>query len=127
MNDARRAVGPVEVLHHQDHRVVLREGRQKREQRLEDARLGLLPGPAGVAEAGEDRIEGGAEGGRQTLEGGVAVANQWAEGREERGVGKLVVAELDAVAGEDARAGVVSVALQLVREARLADSGLTAN
>ena len=101
---------------------------EQREQRLEHARLGRRRPPLlALPEAGEDRVEGGAERGRERIEGGVPVAHERPQRGEQRRVGKLVLAELDAVAGEHARAGLARVPDQLVGEPGLADARLTAN
>jgi hypothetical protein len=79
-------------------------------------------GSGSAPDAGENRVEGGAELGRQSLEGGVALAHQGPEGGEQRGVRELVVAELYAVPGEDAGAGLARTPRQLVGKPGLADA-----
>jgi hypothetical protein len=112
----------VQVLDQEQHRLLLCERLEHREQRLEDARLrgGLRSGS--TPDAGENRVEGGAELGRQSLEGGIALAHQGPEGGEQRGVRELVFAELYAVPGEDTGAGLARVTRQLVGKPGLADA-----
>jgi hypothetical protein len=117
----------MEVLHDEQDRRRLGERLEQRPQRLEDAQLGRLPWRPVRAQAGEDRVEGGAERRGELLERVVGVAHERAQGRQERRIGQLVDAELDAVAREHARAGFARVPDQLLGEPRLADAGLTAN
>ena len=95
---ARRAVRPVQVLDDEEDGARLGERVEKRQERLEDARLGGLGAGAAGAEAREYRVERCAEGGRERFERGVSVSNERPERGEERGIGKLVLAQLHAVA-----------------------------
>ena len=59
---------------------------------------------------------------RQLGDRRVALARERAQHRDERRVGELVLAELDAVARLDANAALLRAAAQLLHEARLADA-----
>ena len=80
--------------------------------------------PAAAPPPRPGRIASRAErsGGARAWREGSLVAHQGPERGEQRGVGKLVVAELDAVAREDACAGLVGVPRQLVGKPGLADA-----
>ena len=112
----------MQVLDHEQHRLLLGQRLQHREQGLEHGGLGHLLGSGSAPDAGENRVEGGAELGRQSLEGGIALAHQGPEGGEQRGVRELVVAELYAVPGEDTGAGLARMPRQLVGKPGLADA-----
>jgi hypothetical protein len=117
----------MKVLHNEHHGLRLAERFEQRQERLEDARLGGLALQARSTEPGEDVVERGSQRWCERVERGVALADERAERTQERCVGKLVVAKLHAVAGEHAGARLAGVTLQLVREARLPDTRLTAN
>ena len=125
---ARRAVGPVEVLDDEDGGVVAAEAVEQGEQRLEEPRLrGDLADVGGrrlrAAELGQELgevVAAGAEG----VEDGVAGAHERAQRGDDRRVGQLAGAELDALAEEDARAAVRGARRELVDEAGLAHARL---
>ena len=123
---ARGAVGPMQVLDHEQQAVLLGHRVEHRQQRLEDPHLlglrGLLARLA--AEHGQDRREIRELALGQAVEGRVAVACDPAQRPHERGVGQLALAELHAVAAQHARARVARGAHQLAGQARLADAGL---
>ena len=117
----------MKVLDHEHDRFGVGQRLEQCQQRLEDARLGRVAGGAALAEAGQDRVERGAQRRRERVESRVALADERAERTQERCVWKLVIAKLHAVAREHAGARIAGVTLELVREARLPDSGFTAN
>ena len=116
----------MQVLDDEQHRGLAREPVEHREQRLEDPALvaGAAHALARGAEAGQQRGQLGGDVGRQVLEDRVAVAHERAERRDERRVGQLALAQLDAVAAEHARAARGGARLQLPHEPALADAGL---
>ena len=134
---ARRAVGPVDVLDDQDDRGVAAEAVDRRQQRLEEPRLRLAVGfaalmiacgraavAARVVQAGQQRRQLVARGGRKLQQRGVPGADQRPQGADQRRVGQLAVAKLDALAAEHARAIVARLARQLAQQPRLADARL---
>ncbi len=131
----------MQVLEHEDDRLVAAEAVEQREQRLEQARLAALAlirarGAQAVevlAELRHQLGEGGAGLGRERLAQIVAadrqLAGDGAQRVEQRGVGDDGAAELQAVADEDlrprARVGVHTGArLELGDQAALADARL---
>jgi hypothetical protein len=120
------AVRPVQVLDHEQQRLLLRHRVEDREQRLEHAHLlGLGARVARAAsEAGQDRGEVGALARRQRVESGVAVARHATQRAHQRRVGQLALAQLDTVAAEHARARRARRAGQLAGQPRLANPGL---
>ena len=123
---ARRAVGPVQVLDDEHERRLLGQPAEQGEQRLEQAGLGeLLVGGGGgrVAGLGQQPAQLGLAGAGQLAEGvGAELAPQVAQRRDDRGVGQLALAQLDAVAGQHARAGGPGALGALVHQAALADA-----
>ena len=122
---ARRAGRPVQVLDHEQHRALAAERVQQRQQALEQARL---PGVAGAghvvvpaAQSRQQRRDGRAH---VVGERGVPGAGERAQRGDERQVGQLALAEVDAVAGEHERAGLARAALDLGEQPRLADPRL---
>ena len=99
---------------------------EHREQRLEDARLvaGAALPPAAGAQPGQERGELGADVVRQLVQHRVAVAHERAQRGDERRVGQLALAELDAVAVQHARPVGLGAGLQLGDEPALADARL---
>jgi hypothetical protein len=93
----------VQVLDHEHHRRLLGERLEQRQQRLEDARLGRVPGRVTAAQAGHDRVDGRPVRRGQLVKGRVLVAQQRTQRGQERGVRQLVLTELDAVARKHAR------------------------
>ena len=117
---AGRAVGPVQVLDRDHQPVLAREQLQQLEQAVEQARLGgRLVVVAGLAEAGEDLGERAARGVGELLEGRVAGAGQRAQRADDRRVGQLALAQLDAVAADHADAVGAGRALELGQQAGL--------
>ena len=126
---ARRAVGPVEVLDRQQQAVLAAEPLEQLQQALEQARLGgrrlLRPfGALALPQAGEHVREAGAGGGSQRVQRGVAGARERAQGGDDRRVGQLALAELDALAAEHAHPVLARGALELAEQPRLADARL---
>ena len=126
------AVGPVDVLEHERERLLAAEMVEQRQERLEQARLAERRlvraqrlGPGAVAKLGEEGGELGADAGGQRVEDGVALAGERAQDAHDRGVGQLLLAELDALADRDARARVPRAAGELGHHAGLADARLT--
>jgi hypothetical protein len=115
----------VQVLDHEHHRGVLAERVEQREQRLEDARLLGGLGVEGPAKARQERVESRPQRRRQRLEHRVAVADERAERAEQRCVGELTLAELDAVAPEHGGTALARPPDELVRQAGLAYPRLT--
>jgi hypothetical protein len=123
---ARGGVRPVQVLDHEQHRLLLGHRLEQRQQRLEHARLlGRWRVVRGLGEPGQDRAQIGAVGRRERVEGRVPLPGDAAQGPEQRRVGELALAELDAVAAEHARARLAGPLGQLTREAGLPDARLT--
>ncbi len=114
----------MQVLDHEQHGALLGESLEQREQRLEDARLRGLAARCALAETGQHRSQRGPQRVGQGVQGRIAVAKQRPEGAEQRRVGQLALAELDAVAGEHERVERARAADQLIDEAGLADAGL---
>ena len=123
---ARRAVGPVQVLDDQHERRLLREPGEQGQQRLEQASLGelLVGGRAGgVAGLGQQPAQLGAPRPGQLGDGlGAELAPQLAQHGDDRRVGQLALAQLDAVAAQHARAGSPGALGTLVHQAALADA-----
>ena len=135
---AGRAVGPVDVLDDQDDGRVAAEAVDRRQQRLEEPRLGLAVGlvallvaggrsvgvVGGVVQARQQRRQLVARGGRQLQQRGVAGPDQRPQRADQRRVRQLAVAQLDALAAEHPRAVVARVARQLAEQPRLPDARL---
>ena len=118
----RRAIGPVQVLDQEQHRALLAERVEQREQTLEQSRLGAVLGLRGDRrEPGEERRDRRAD---RLGQGRVARAGERAQRGDERHVGQLALAEVHAVAGQHQRAAVGRLALELGEQARLADARL---
>ena len=122
---ARGAVGPVHVLDHEQHGPLLAERLEQGQERLKHARLLRVPGPGRGTEAGHDGCEVFALGGRERRERFVAGANQRTQRGHERRVGELALAELHAVAGQDARAALARPGGELLDQPGLAYTRLT--
>ena len=120
---ARGAVGPVQVLDEQDEGLRLREGVQQCQQRLEQAALRRPGGRAG--QAGQERGQLLAQVGVEGVERRIAAAGQRTQRRDQRGVGQLAVAEIEALAREHTGAGRLHAALCFGEQPALADAGLT--
>ena len=124
---ARRRVGPVQVLDHQQHGGLARQPVEHREQRLEDPRLvaraALVPADRG-GEPGQQRGQLGPDVVGERVEHRVRVAHQRAQRGDQRGVGQLALAELDALAAQHARAVGGRARLELGDEPALADARL---
>ena len=102
---ARGGVRPVEILDDEQHRRLARQPVQDGEQRLEHARLVVAAVPRrALAEPGQQRRELRPHRRRQRLQHRIGVAHERAHGRDERRVGQLALAQLDAVAAQHARA-----------------------
>ena len=104
---ARRAVGPVQVLDRQQRPAPRAPSRSSSvEQRLEEARLRRRVAVhdrrarVGRRELGQEAREPARVRRAELVERGVAVARERAQRGDERGVGQLALAELDAVAAE---------------------------
>ena len=134
---AGRAVGPVDVLDDQDDRRVATEAVDRRQQGLEEPRLRLAVGLAalmlaggycavaiGIGQAGQQRRQLVARGGGKLQQRGVLGTDQRSQGADQRRVGQLAVAELDALAAEHACAVVARLAGQLAQQPRLPDARL---
>ena len=105
------------------------EAVQEAEHRLEQAALrggvGLAVRGRRAGQPGEETGELGAGARIESVEGGMAGAGEGPERRHERGVGQLALAELDAVAAQDLRAGSLGAIQQLADQARLPDARVT--
>ena len=114
---ARRPVGPVDVLEDEHERLRLGQAPQQREQQLEHAPLRGRRLRGGGVELGEQRRE--ADRAPAQL-----VGAQPPQGADDRREGQLAVAEVDAVAGEHARALFAGAGGELRDQPRLADARL---
>ena len=119
---ARRAVGPVEVLDRQQHRPGAAEPLEQREHRLEQAALAgarlLVGARAGAAQLGQQLGERVAGGDRQRLGLlGREAARERAQRGDERRVGDLRAAQLEALAEQHARAARARAGLELAAAA----------
>ena len=96
------AVGPMDVLQHEQDGGALAQVVQQREDGLEQSTLGarVAAGGGPIAQRRHEGSELGARGGGEGLERCVTVPRQRPKRRQERSVGKLAVAEVDALAGE---------------------------
>ena len=123
---ARRRVGPVQVLDDQQHGRGAGERLQHREQRLEHPRLvaGRPIAVTRLAEPRQERAQLGQDVRRQRLEHRIAVAHERPQRGDQRRVGELALAELDAVAAQHAGSLVRCAGLELLHEAALADARL---
>ena len=92
------------VLDDEEHRLLLAERLDQRQQRLEDARLRRLRGARALAQAWQDHAERGRQGSGKSLERGVLVAKQRPQRGDQGRVGQLALAEIDAIAREHDRA-----------------------
>ena len=116
---ARRAVGPMDVLEDEHQRPRLGQASQEGEQELEHAPLRerALGAGLGCVELGEQR--------RQAGRGAAELAGvEAAQRADDRRIGQLAVAEVDAVAGEHARALRPRAGRELGDQPRLADARL---
>ena len=116
---ARGAVGPVDVLEDEHERPRLAQPAQQ-------ARAAArTPGPARARSRARPRgRRAGAGAARARRAAAELVGAQAAQGADDRRVGQLAVAEVDAVAGEHARALFAGAGAQLGDQARLADARL---
>jgi hypothetical protein len=122
---ARRTVGPVDVLDREQQRALLAEALDERQQRLEQTSLRVVVVAAGVARLPEGRKEAGerrAGRGREGMQGRIIVPGEWTERPDDRGVGQLALAQLDAVAADRTAAELAHAALELGDEPGLADA-----
>ena len=114
---ARRAVGPVEILEPEQHCRLSSELVEQREQGIEEAALSSpsrsSPRSGPVAELRGQPGELGAGEARETIESRVGRTGERAHGANEGRVGKLVLAELDALTADRADAGRLGPALEL--------------
>ena len=119
----------MEVLDGEEERLVLAESVDQPQQRLEQPRLrrGIRSvGPARHrAELGEKDRELGPDWGGELVEDRVVCAREGTQRGDERGVGQLALAQLDAVPGEDARAPGRGARFQLGEQAGLSDARVT--
>jgi hypothetical protein len=119
----------MDVLEPEDHALALSESLEERQERVEEAPLRLaLPvlsalGRRGAELRGEPR-ELATHGVGELVERRVAGAGQRTHGPDERGIGELVLAELDAFAADSASAELLGLALELAQQAGLADARL---
>ena len=112
---ARRAVGPMQVLDHQEHRSLTAERVEQRQQTFEQLRLIAR---VGAGSAGQQR-------GDRVVQRRVGIPRQRAQRRHQRQVGQLaLIAEVDAVTGQHERAAVARPGGQLGQQPRLADARL---
>ena len=122
---ARRAVGPVQVLDHEQRGCLLVADRvEQRQQALEDTCLCRGLGIHRLAEPRQQRVEAGAQLRRERLEHRVALADERAQGAEQRRVGQFALAELDAVTPEDDHPRPARTENELIREPGLAHARL---
>ena len=106
-------------------RLLLGERVEQRQQRLEDARLrGVAAVRARSPKPGSMAASAARSGSGQRVEGRVPSRSSGPQRADQRGVGELALAELDAVADEHERARLARPAEQLAGQARLADAGL---
>ena len=126
-----RAVHPVDVLEHHQHRRLAPERAQQHHQGLEHARLRETVSLRTAAHRNSDRevreralelaADLGAEAAHRLLQG---AAGGVAQQRRERRVGQLAAVEAQAVAAQHRRAALAAPALGLAHEPGLADPGL---
>ena len=118
-------VGPVGVVEPEDHRPFLGHRFEQREERLVGAGSVLVGGGGGGrVELRHQLGEAGAGGGGDAVEDPVVLAHQAAQGGDQRRVGELVGAELDALAADRAAAAFAGAVDEGVEEAGLADARL---
>ena len=104
---AGRVVGPVGVVEPEDHRRVLGQRFEQAEQRLEGAvaiLVGFAPAARSRSSSGTSAPSPARVAGERRVEDRVAFAQQAAQRRDQRRVGQLVAAELDALAADRAAA-----------------------
>ncbi len=126
---ARRAVGPVEVLEHEDDRPLLRQPQQQREQQREQAALtgalGRRRRAAAVAAAQlRPQRRQLAPFARAERVERVAVAQRRSQRGHDRRVRQLAVGQLDALADQHELSGGGRAPFQLADQAALADAGV---
>ena len=130
---ARGGVRPVDVLEQEQDRRVAPEPLEQRQQRLEEpalARAVLLVGGLagrGAAELRQQLPQRVAGRGREVGHELGAVAGDRPQRGDERRVGDLHAAELQAVAAQDVRLARARARLELGEQAGLADAGLAAD
>jgi hypothetical protein len=95
----------VHVLHHEQHGGVLTQELEQSQQRLEDSYLLHRRLSGGLAGSGYHRRQVRQLARTQGCQRRVVGAHQRAECRDQRGVGQLTLAQLNAVAGQHQRAG----------------------
>ncbi len=117
---ARRAVGPVEVLEHEDHGPLLAEQVEQLEQALEQPHLcrGIVRvrGVAPVVESGKQCGQLGTTSAAERVERRMPGADQRPERTDQWGVGKLAVGFLDGFAAEHER---IALALERRSNSRI--------
>ena len=119
---ARRPVGPVQVLDHEQHRALAPERVEQRQQALEQPRLAALRAVRpGSGDPGQQRRHGGADRLRQR---GVAGACERPQRGDEREVRQLAVAEVDGLARQHERAPISRALGELGEQPRLPDARL---
>ena len=127
---ARGAVGPVDVLEQQQHRLLAAEALQQREQRLEEPALRRARALVGArrrtarAELGQQRGQLGPRELADLLQYGVPVPRQRPQGGDERRVGQLALAQLYAFAAQRPGAPVLRARRELGDEPGLAHARL---
>jgi hypothetical protein len=115
----RRAVRPVDVLHHQDERRLAPELLEQPQDSAE--RAGLLAAAAGRPRLGDQRRELAPQRLGQQLE---RLGGHCAQRVGQRAVGQRRIAEIDAGAGQQPGTGRQRARRELLDEARLPDAGL---
>jgi hypothetical protein len=122
---ARRAIRPVQVLDQQQHGLAGAEPVEQRQQALEQPALRAALAIGLGRLLGRDREPREQRGDRRAhglRERRVARARERAQRGDERDVGQLALAEVDAVAGQHERTGLNGSLLDLGEQARLADA-----
>ena len=126
----RRAIGPVQILEDQHHRVVLAEHVEQLEQPFEQTDL---PGRVVdvrchhvLVEPRQQRRQLRPAAAAERVERRMAGANQWPQRADQRRVGKLTVGLLDGFAAEHERLILGAAALELPDQPGLADARLAA-
>ena len=118
----------MDVLEHEQHGGALAQLAQQRESGLEQAALGARiaargRGAVAVAQRRHQRGELGAGGAGKRGERGMAVAGQRPQRGEQRGVGELALAEVDALAGQRVAAALGGARDELRHQPGLAHPG----
>lgn len=122
---ASRVVGPVGVVEPEHHRPFLGHRFEQGEERLEGTVAVAVVGRRRVRVDLRDQLgEPGAGGGGEAVEDAVVLADQAAQGGDQRRVGQFVVAELDALAADRAAAAFAGAVEEGVEQAGLANARL---